>query len=105
LKNIKGLTSADIPEYSNNNHWMNLLQIDYEEYGCDRETLMKRLEKNGIQTRPVWGLNHLQKPFLNFKSYKIKVANDLVNNSLCIPSSVNITAKEFDKIINSLIKY
>ena len=84
---------------------MNLLQINFEQYGVDREMLMKKLEKNGIQSRPVWRLNHLQKPFVNFKSYNIKFATDLVNNSLCIPSSVNITTKDFDKIINTLIKY
>ena len=70
--NIAGLTLAGVPEYADNNHWMNLLQIDEEAYGEDREELMQRLDENGIQTRPVWGLNHLQKPYQDCQNYKIE---------------------------------
>jgi dTDP-4-amino-4,6-dideoxygalactose transaminase len=102
LQDIEGLHLADVPNYSNNNHWMNLLQIDCKEYGEDRETLMKQLEKNGIQTRPVWGLNHLQKPYKNCQSYRIEHANELVEKSLCLPSSTNLNHAEIDILINHL---
>jgi dTDP-4-amino-4,6-dideoxygalactose transaminase len=87
LDNIANLTLAGVPDYADNNHWMNLLQIDGEAYGEDREELMHRLHENGIQTRPVWGLNHLQKPYKNCHTYRIEKSIELVNNSLCLPSS------------------
>ena len=80
---------------------MNLLQIDSETYKENRETLMVRLEENGIQTRPVWALNHLQKPYKNCQSYKIKKAEELINNSLCLPSSSNLKNDEIMKVINA----
>lgn len=102
IKSIEGLVLAKTPDYAFNNHWMNVLQIDSEVYGEDRETLMARLEKNRIQTRPIWHLNHLQKPYVNCQNYKVDYAKELVDNSLGLPSSVSLGKKECGIIINKL---
>jgi len=102
LEEIVGLNLAAVPNYADNNHWMNLLKIDSNIYGADMKTLMQWLEKNSIQTRPVWALNHLQKPYKNCISYEIENAYKLVNNSLCLPSSLNLTEDEITKIITNL---
>ena len=102
LDGIEGLAMAKVPDYADNNHWMNLLQIDSEAYGSDLEELKLRLEKNGIQSRPVWTLNHFQKPYKNCQSYKIERAGELVKNSLCLPSSTNLTTNKIKNIITIL---
>jgi dTDP-4-amino-4,6-dideoxygalactose transaminase len=93
---------AKIPDYAENNHWMNLLQINGTTYGTNREGLMARLEKNGIQTRPVWALNHKQKPYQDCQSYKVDRAEELVNNSLCLPSSTSLSDDQIYKVMDSL---
>ena len=100
LETIEGLSLAKVPDYADNNHWMNVLQIDSNVYGEDRETLMARLEKNRIQTRPIWHLNHLQKPYVNCQNYKVDYAKELVDNSLGLPSSVSLGKKECEMIVN-----
>ena len=102
IEDIDGLSLSKVPNYADNNHWLNLLQIDSKAIGEDRETLMQRLEKNGIQTRPVWKLNHEQKPYKNCQNYKIEKANILVENSLCLPSSSNLTNENLEKIVSQL---
>jgi perosamine synthetase len=102
VKSIDGLKMAKVPDYALNNHWMNLLQIDSGIYGENREVLMQRLGENSIQTRPVWELNHLQKPYMNCQNYKIERAKELVNNSLCLPSSTNLSDGEIYKVIETL---
>ena len=102
LNGIDGLSIAKVPDYADNNHWVNVLQIVNEVYGEDRETLMQKLEKNGIQTRTVWTLNHLQKPYRDCQSYKVERAEELVNNSLCLPSSTNLNNQDLNKVINTL---
>jgi aminotransferase in exopolysaccharide biosynthesis len=104
LENIAGLTLASVPDYANNNHWMNVLQIDGATYGSDREGLMQRLEENGIQTRPVWGLNHLQKPYQDSQTYRIECAGKQVEMSLCIPSSTNLKNDCIENIIELIGK-
>ncbi len=100
LENIKGLTLVENPEYADNNYWLNLLQINHERYGLDRDGLITRLEKNGIQSRPVWALNHLQKPYEYCQEYKIEKAFQLVKESLCLPSSTNLEEEEIQKVIS-----
>ena len=102
LGKIEGLQIAAVPDYADNNHWKNLLQIDTETFGEDQEALMQRLEKNDIQTRPVWALNHVQKPYRDCQSYKIEKAEELINNSLCLPSSANLSDEDLNKIIKYL---
>ena len=81
---------------------MNLLQIDNNVYGEDREMLMKRLGENSIQSRPVWKLNHEQKPYKDYQYYKIENAKKLVENSLCLPSSSNLTNENLNEIVSQL---
>jgi len=88
-----------VPYYANNNHWFNVVQVDSSVYGKDRESLMELLEKNEIQTRPVWALNHLQKPFRGSQTYAIDNANKQLDYSLCFPSSTNLTKDEIDIIL------
>jgi len=102
IENIEGLSLSKVPDYADNNHWMNLLQIDTDIYRKDRKELMKRLEENGIQTRPVWKLNHEQKPYKDCQYYKIENAKKLAENSLCLPSSTNLTNEDLKRIVESL---
>jgi aminotransferase in exopolysaccharide biosynthesis len=102
LNDVDGMTIANVPDYADNNHWMNLIQINSEVYGEDRETLMQRLGQNGIETRPVWALNHLQRSYRDCQNYMIDKATELVEKSLCLPSSTNMTDRDIEKLLNCL---
>ena len=102
LDKIEGLFLSSVPKYAKNNHWLNILQIDTSLYGNDRDGILRKLEENEIQTRPVWALNHLQKPYRNCQHYKIKNAISLVEKSLCLPSSSNLANGNLNKIIGLL---
>lgn len=100
INKIPGLHLAETPDYAENNHWMYELQIDKDKYGKDKEKLMQYLSEKGIQTRPVWYLNHLQKIYKDCQNYKIKKAVELWENTLNIPCSVSIK----DCNINYIVK-
>ncbi|MDY6826528.1 MAG: LegC family aminotransferase [Bacillota bacterium] len=78
IDQIEGLTLADVPEYAKNNYWLYALQVG-KEYNKTRDELMEYLEEHGIQTRPVWYLNHMQRPYKNNYSYEIEHALKLYN--------------------------
>lgn len=100
--NVNGLAIADDPGYAENNHWMIVLQIEKESYGESREELMNRLNENKIQTRPVWFPVHLQKSYKNNQTFLIEKAEELVRNSLCLPSSTNLSKEDQDTVITHL---
>ena len=103
LNDENGLTIANVPDYAYSNHWMNLLQIDNKNYGKERGELMQHLKNNGIQTRPVWVLNHLQRPYRKCQNQRVETSIELAKNSLCLPSSSKLTNEHLGMIINQLI--
>ena len=102
INKIYGLYIAKSPNYANNNHWMYPLQIEKDVYGKDKEELMKYLTENKIQTRPIWHLNHLQKPYKFCQNYKIEMAFELLENTLNIPCSVNLTKNQLNNVCKVL---
>ena len=102
IDEIPGLHLAETPNYADNNHWMYALQIDKEIYGKDRKELMKYLLHQKVQTRPVWYLNHLQKPYKVCQNYKIEKAIQLWEKMVNIPCSVNLQNKFIDQIVEIL---
>jgi len=102
IDKIPGLHLAETPDYAHSNYWFYCLQIDKEVYGKDREDLMAYLSKNKIQTRPIWYLNHLQKPYKDCQNYKIEKAHEMLSKTLNIPCSVNLKEEEIEQIIKLL---
>lgn len=102
INNINGLHLPEVPDYANQNHWFYTLQINDKKYGKNRDQLMEYLQKKGIQTRPVWELNHRQKPYNQYQNYKIEKAKNLIGKTLCIPCSVSLTKEDIDLITNTI---
>ena len=102
VEHIDGLTISECPPYALNNHWMYPLRIDQKIYGKDREELMEYLKGQGIQTRPVWYLNHLQKPYCQNQSYQIDKALRMVEGTLCLPCSVSLTESDIEYVVDRL---
>jgi len=90
IDQISGLTLSKVPSYADNNYWLNVLQVQ-KNYNIDRDSLIIKLKNNGIESRSPWYLNHLQLPYINYFSYKIDKAPKLIQKSLCIPSSADLS--------------
>lgn len=102
IADIPGLRLAEVPGYASNNHWMYALQIEESVYGKNREKLMAYLSGNNIESRPVWHLNHMQKPFLDCQKVNIEKALVLLDITLNIPCSVNLTNEEMNRVVTCL---
>jgi perosamine synthetase len=100
INKIKNFKLNLVPDYAQNNCWMNLIQVPGD--GHFQKKIIKKFIKNNIFVRPVWKLNHTQKAFKNFQSYKIKKAYDLFEKSICLPSSPFLTKNELKKIVSCL---
>ena len=94
-----GLSLMNSPDYAENNNWLSILNIEEKTYGESAASLIDRLGNESIEARPIWKLNHLQKPYLNNQSYKIDKAEELVSKSVCLPSSLSLTTEQLERII------
>ena len=75
-----------MPEYCDSNHWFYSVLIDPEDYGAGRDELMQRFTAQQIQTRPIWKLNHTQKPYLRNQAYQIEKALFYFERTLYSPA-------------------
>ena len=102
LKDIPGIRLLDVPKNTRPNHWFYSMAIDKSKYGLDKEELMRALAKKNIETRPVWHLNHMQKPYLKNQCYKIEKAYYFLKSVLNIPCSTNLKTHEIKRVISEV---
>ena len=91
------------------NHWLSAILVNSEKNnGKSREDLRLQLEKENIESRPLWKPMHLQPVFKNAPYYGGSVSEELFNNGLCLPSGSNLNSDDitriksvlFDKFLN-----
>jgi len=102
IDKIRGIKISGTPEYSNNNLWLNILKYENSIFNYEVDFLVFKFLKKGIQTRPVWYLNHLQEPYKNCQTYNVQKSINMLNSSICLPSSANLKTVSINKIINSV---
>lgn len=98
VKTIPGLRLLEYPPYCSPNFWFFSLVIDRDVYGRDRDQLMGAMTAAKIQTRPIWQLNHLQKPYLGSRCGKIAKAVYYYDRILNLPCSSNLTDEELERV-------
>ena len=105
LEKIEGLEILPFVEGIRANHWFYSLKIDKEKYGIGRDELLQKLVDAGIQTRPIWGLIHQQKPYSACQNYKIEKALYYYDRILNLPCSSNLTEKEVYQVIQKIKEF
>ena len=105
LEKIEGLEILPFVKGIRANHWFYSLKIDKEKYGIGRDELLQKLVDAGIQTRPIWGLIHQQKPYSACQNYKIEKALYYYDRILNLPCSSNLTEKEVYQVIQKIKEF
>ena len=107
LKGVKGISFVDEPQGYFSNRWLSTILIDPAVAGFSREDLRLALEKDNIESRPLWKPMHLQPVFSKYPYYGNGTCDELFANGLCLPSGSNLTQADMDRIftvIDTLIK-
>lgn len=100
LRDIKGVCFLKEP---NNiyfsNHWLTTILINPSEANITRECLRIAMEKENIETRPLWKPMHLQPVFSSCPAFVDGTSEKLFENGLCLPSGSNLSETDFHRII------
>jgi perosamine synthetase len=102
IERIPGLSLLGVPPYCDSNYWFYSLVIDQKVYGVGRDALLQRFEAARVQARPIWKLNHTQKPYLENQAYQIEKAPHYFDSILNIPCSVGLTDEEMERVLGVL---
>jgi dTDP-4-amino-4,6-dideoxygalactose transaminase len=94
---------TEINENYFSNHWLTAITIDASKNkGKSSEDLRVLLEKQNIESRPLWKPMHLQPIFSDAPYYGGKVSELLFEQGLCLPSGSNLENEDKNRIKNCL---
>nr|WP_315255289.1 DegT/DnrJ/EryC1/StrS family aminotransferase [uncultured Flavobacterium sp.] len=109
FEKIAGVTVLEEPNSNYfSNHWLSAITIDPNKNGGKtREDLRLAFEAENIESRPLWKPMHLQPIFKDFPYYGAKVAENLFENGLCLPSGSNLIDSDryrIEMVLNNFFK-
>ena len=106
FENIDDIEMMNICDYNKPNYWLSVATIK-ENSSVKPEDIMIALEKENIESRPVWKPMHMQPFFSKYDFIQvvegISVSEDLFNRGICLPSDTKNT-KEDMKRITDIVK-
>ena len=104
FEGAKGITLLPFRKGTRSNKWFYSLELDLESKGLTLLQVIDELGKAGVQTRPIWGLIHEQKPYEADVAYKIDKAIDYAKKVINIPCSTNITDEDINTVATEIKK-
>ena len=104
LVSLEGVEFMPINDWNKPNYWLSCITLSGKVKPIE---IMQALEKNNIESRPVWKPMHIQ-PF--FEKYDFvtcekeqSISEKLFENGLCLPSDTKMTDADLERIC-SIIK-
>lgn len=96
---VAGFDFVSEPAGSFSNRWLSTVLINPEQTGgISRETLRLHLEKDNIESRPLWKPMHMQPIFASAPAYLNGVSEKLFEAGLCLPSGSNLVKDDLQRI-------
>ena len=104
FKDIKDIEMMPICDYGNPNYWLSCITVK-EKSKVKPLDIILALEKENIESRPIWKPMHMQPVYKNYRFFKddgnkISVGKDIFNRGLCLPSYTKNTMEDMNRIIN-----
>ncbi|WP_308021287.1 DegT/DnrJ/EryC1/StrS family aminotransferase [Bacillus cereus] len=106
LSHIPGIQFMPELEDTYSNRWLTVLTVDEEKTGVPIQALLKQLENENIEARPVWKPLHMQPLFEDVMYYPHSESEDvsrkLFETGVCLPSGSGMTEKDQTRVITCI---
>ena len=103
LSGIEGIQFLAEPDGFYSNRWLSCILIDPEKTsGISSEQVRLALEKENIESRPLWKPMHMQPLFKNHKFFGTGLSEKLFEQGICLPSGSNLTPQQKERISSQL---
>jgi dTDP-4-amino-4,6-dideoxygalactose transaminase len=101
----KGFTFLPEPKGYFSNRWLTTVLIEpANNQGVNREDIRLSLERQNIESRPLWKPMHLQKAFKDSLSYTNGTSEALFAKGLCLPSGSNLDKETKLRVVEIVIQ-
>ena len=98
LADLPEIGFAPVPAHGRSNNWLTCITIDSSISPVAPETIRLALERNDIESRPLWKPMHQQPVFAGSPTYLSGVSAELFLTGLCLPSGSSMTDADVDRV-------
>ncbi len=96
LGQLDGVDFMPINEWNEPNYWLTVMTLSGNIRPID---IILALEKDKIESRPVWKPMHLQPVFKDCDFIGGNVSEDIFNRGVCLPSDTKLEDKDLERIV------
>ncbi len=100
LKDISAITFVEEPNGYFSNRWLTTILVNDASNKITREDIRLALEKDNIESRPLWKPMHLQPVFEGCEFFGDGTSEALFEKGLCLPSGSNLTSDDLNRVVN-----
>ena len=100
LEGLEGVQMMPINDWSRPNYWLSCITLGGRVRPLD---IIEALEKENIESRPVWKPMHMQPFYKEYDYVGGDVSEKLFENGVCLPSDTKMTDEDLDRVC-SIIK-
>ena len=98
LGGVPGLSFMPEAGYGCSNRWLICILINSPRFGATREDIRFALERENIESRPLWKPMHLQPVFSGCRARGGAVSGELFERGLCLPSGTALRDADLERI-------
>lgn len=104
FKEIEDIEMMPVCEYGEPNYWLTTITLS-ENSKVKPLDIILALEKENIESRPIWKPMHIQPYYKEYDFYshndeeEISVSEDIFNRGVCLPSDTKMTKEEQERVI------
>jgi len=99
---VPGLTPMSQAPWAESVFWMFTALIDEGEFGMDSRQLLRALDEQGIQTRPLWQPCHESPAHPNSESQINGSASSIHRQALSLPCSVGLPQEDQERVLRTI---
>lgn len=101
LEGLDGIDFMPKNEWDEPNYWLSSITLNGKVRPID---VIEALEKENIESRPVWKPMHMQPFFEKYDFVGNGVSEDLFENGVCLPSDTKMTPSDLERVVNNIKK-
>ncbi len=99
LGDLPNITFMPINDWNEPNYWLSCIQLTGKVRPLD---VIDALEKENIESRPLWKPIHLQPFYANCDYIGQGVSDTLFENGLCLPSDTKMTDDDLARVVKTI---
>jgi dTDP-4-amino-4,6-dideoxygalactose transaminase len=99
LHDLPGVSFQPEAPWGLHTRWLTVMLVDESAFGASRDAVLRAMEEQQIEARPVWKPMHLQPLFRDCEVVGGDVAREVFERGICLPSGSGMTPDQQARVI------